>query len=179
MTASWRIGVAAGNELVGLADVLAFHQLRPERGGEAELVHRLGGGEAVGRGLRVGDGQVPEAATLQHLTLGVDVAGLGRPECQGADGIGEARAGHDLAFLLQFRRSAVVGGEENLERRAVLDLRIELAGGAVGGDQPVPGVFLEFLGDGLDRRGEVGRDGDLHLVGAGGQGYGAGEEGEQ
>ncbi|MCY1448130.1 hypothetical protein D9M71_647820 [compost metagenome] len=100
-------------------------------------------------------------SVLQHLALGVHIAVLRRPEDQRADGVGEARAWHGVAFLLQLGRGGVVGGEEDLERRAVLDLGIELAGGAVGGDQLVAGVLLETLGDGLDRRGEVG--GDRHL----------------
>ncbi|MCY1529649.1 hypothetical protein D9M68_648080 [compost metagenome] len=100
-------------------------------------------------------------AALQHVTLGVHVAFLCRPEHQGADGVGEARTGNGVAFLLQLGRGGVVGREEDLEGSAVLDLGIELAGGAIGGDQLVAGVLLEILGDGLDRRGEVG--GDSHL----------------
>ncbi len=104
---------------------------------------------------------------LQYLTLGVNIAFLGRPQRKGADGVGEARAGDDVLFLLQLGRGAVIGGEEHLERCAVLDLCVELPRGAIGGDQLVAGVFLEVLGDGLDRRGEVCRDRNLHLVGPG------------
>ena len=69
-----------------------------------------------------------------------------------------------VAFGFEFLRGGVVGREEHFERRAVLDLGVELAGCAEGGDQFVPGVFLEIGRDGLDRRREVGRDGDLDFV---------------
>jgi hypothetical protein len=37
-----------------------------------------------------------------------------------------------MAFLFQLRRGFVVGGEQDLERRAVPDLGVELAGAAEG-----------------------------------------------
>ncbi|MCY1534816.1 hypothetical protein D9M68_701980 [compost metagenome] len=106
-----------------------------------------------------------EPILLEHCALVVDVAFLRRPQHQGADGIGEARAGNAGALAFQPGRRAVVGGEEHLEWRAILDLRIELAGGAEGDYQLVPGVFLELERDGLDRRGEVGGHGHLHFLG--------------
>jgi len=73
-------------------------------------------------------------------------------------------------------RGAVVGGEEDFERRAILDLGIELPGCAVGGHQLVPGVFLEVGGNRLDRRGEVGGHGHLDFSGLGRT---QGEDGKQ
>ncbi len=66
-----------------------------------------------------------------------------------------------------FCRGGVVGAKEYFERRAVLDLGVELPGGAVGSDQLVAGVFLEIGGNRLDRRGEVGGDGHLDFIGLG------------
>ncbi|MNH28625.1 hypothetical protein D3C79_888070 [compost metagenome] len=116
---------------------------------------------------------------LQHFTLGVHVTFLRRPQGQGADGVGEARTGDDFFFLLKLGWGAVVGGEEHFERCTVLDLRIELPGGAIGGDQLVTGVFLEVLGNGLDRCGEVGGNSHLYLIGPGAvQGHEGGQGGQ-
>ncbi|MNH27370.1 hypothetical protein D3C79_874770 [compost metagenome] len=104
---------------------------------------------------------------FQHFTLGVHVTFLRRPEGQGADGVGETRTGYDFVFLLELGWGAVIGGEEHFERRTVLDLCVELPGGTVGCNQLVAGVFLEVLGDGLDRCCEVRCDRDLDFVGPG------------
>lgn len=100
----------------------------------------------------------------QDVALGIDVACLGRPQGQRADGVGEARALDGVAFGFKFLRGGVVCREEHLERRAILDLGIELAGGTESRDQFVPGVLLEVSGNGLDRRGEVGSDSNLDFV---------------
>ncbi len=162
-----QLGIAGGDELERLGDVLPFDQLGLGGFGQFQLVQHLGGGQAVGSGFRVGDGQVLELVLLQHFAVGVDIAGRGRPQGQGADGVGEARARNNGLFLLELGRGAVVGSQEYLERRPVLDLRVELAGGAIGGDQLVAGVFFEVLGNGLDRRCEVRCDRDLDFIGPG------------
>jgi len=105
---------------------------------------------------------------LQHFAFAIDVTFFRRPQRQSADGVGEARALDGIAFFFQFFRSGVVRREEHFERRAVLDLGVELAGGSVGGDQFVPGVFFEVGSNGLDRRGEVGGNRHLHLIGVSG-----------
>ncbi len=162
-----QLGIAGGNELIGLGDVLAFDDLVLDLVGQAQLGQYLGCGQAVRRGFRVGDGQMLVLVVLEHLALGVDVAVLGRPQGQGADGVGEARALDDVAFAFELLRGAVVGREEDFKRRAVLDLGIELPGSAVGGHQFVPGVFLEVGGNRLDRCGEVGGHRDLNFIGLG------------
>ncbi|MNF64035.1 hypothetical protein D3C84_457570 [compost metagenome] len=169
-------GVTGGDELKGLCDALAFDNLVLDLVGQAQPGQHLRSGEAVRGGFRVGDGQVLVLVAGQHVALGVDVTVLGRPQRQGADGVGKARAFDDIAFLLEFLWGAVVCREEHFERRTVLDLGVELPRGAIGGDQFVPGVFFEVGGNGLDRRGEVGGDGDLDFVGLGRV---QGEHGEQ
>ncbi|MNN34761.1 hypothetical protein D3C81_1485810 [compost metagenome] len=115
---------------------------------------------------------------LEHLAIGIDVTGFGRPEGQGADGVGEARALDGFAFGLEFGRGVVIGSEKNLKRCAIFDLAVELPGCPEGADQLVPGVGFEVLGNGLDGRGEIGRDGDLDFIGPGvAQGQG-GEQGK-
>ena len=90
-----------------------------------------------------------------------------RPEHQFADGVGETTAGHGGALLFQPGRRFVVGGQQHVERRAVLDLGVERAGGAERQHRLVAGGFLEVRGDDLHGRGEVGGDGDLDLAGKG------------
>ena len=87
---------------------------------------------------------------------------------QGANGVGEARTLDRVAFGFKFLRRGVVCREEHFERRAILDLGVELAGCTISRDQFVPGVFFEIGSDGLDRRSEVGGDGDLDFVRLGG-----------
>ena len=106
-----------------------------------------------------------EITFFQHLALVVNKAGLGRPQHQFADGVGEA-SGTD-AFLHQLFRRGVVSGEQDLKRCAVLDLCVELAGGTKGKLCLVAGFLFEVSSDFLHRRGEVGGDGDDHFVGAG------------
>jgi hypothetical protein len=98
------------------------------------------------------------------------MAGPRRPEREAAGGIGEAAAGDGDAFLRQLRRGFVVGREQHLEGRAVPDLGVELAGAAEGQLRPVSALLLEFGGEKLRRRGEIGGDGDLDVAGAGGAG---------
>ncbi|MNC59093.1 hypothetical protein D3C75_1088780 [compost metagenome] len=118
---------------------------------------------------------------FQRFTLGIYVAFLRRPQGQGADGVGKARAGYGFLFCFQLLGGGVVSGEEHFERCTVLDLRVELPGGAVGRDQFVAGVFFEVLGDGLDRGCEVGCDRDLDFIGPGsveGEQAGQGSDGQ-
>ncbi|MNF68545.1 hypothetical protein D3C84_504050 [compost metagenome] len=159
-----QLGVAGGDELVGLADVLAFNDLVLDLVGQTFPGQYLGRRQAIRRGFGVGDGQVLVFVLFQHIALGIDVAFLGRPQRQRTDRVGEARTLDGVAFGFKFFRGAVVCREEHFERRAVFDLGVELAGGAKGGDQFMPGVFFEISGDGLDGRGEVGGDSHLDFV---------------
>jgi hypothetical protein len=70
---------------------------------------------------------------FQHVTLCIDITFFCRPQRQGADGVGEARPFDGFAFLLKLCRGRVVSSEKNLERCAILDLGVELAGCAVSG----------------------------------------------
>ena len=163
-----QLGVAGGDEGVGLADALARHQLGLQGGGQTQLFHRLHGGGAVRGQLGVGNRQLVELSALEHGALVIDDAGLGRPQHQLARGVGKARAGHGVAFLLQLQRALVVGRQEHVEGRAVLDLGVERAGGAEGQLGLVPGGLGQHLGQCLGRCGEVGGHGDLHGLGVGG-----------
>jgi hypothetical protein len=108
-------GVAGVDELVGLGDVLAHDQLRLHRLLDAERLQGLDGRLAVGRELRVGDGQLVEVAVFSTAGPSLDQIRLGGPEHQGADGIGEARAGDGDALLFQQLAGALVGRQQGLE----------------------------------------------------------------
>src|SRR5690606_2748364 len=82
--------------------------------------------------------------------------------------VGEARARHGLALGLEPGRPVVVGRQEHVEGRAVLDLRVELPGRAERSDRPVAGGLLELPGDRLHGGGEIGGHGDLDFGGRGG-----------
>ena len=132
---------------------------------DAELVHGLDGGRAIGRGGRIGDGELVEPAARQHRARAVHQARRLRIEHQPADGVGEARAGHAQAVLLGLRPAVGVGGEEHLIGRAVGHLGVELARRAEAQGRGVAGGRLEGRGDLLGRLGEVGGHRDLGLGG--------------
>lgn len=106
---------------------------------------------------------MPVVAGLEDLALVVHIAGLGAPQHELADGVGEARVGQATAFLGDLSRRGVVGGQQDLEGRAVDDLRVELARGAEGQQGLVAGVLLELGGDLLHGRREVGGNGHRHF----------------
>ena len=108
-----------------------------------------------------------ESALLQDFALIIDEAFLGAPQHQRTDGVGEAAAGDGLPFPFQLDRGRVVGGEEDVERCALSNLGIELAGGAERERGLVARVLLERHGDVLRRRGEIGGDRDLDFTGMG------------
>lgn len=109
-----------------------------------------------------------EVAVGEDAPLRIDITLARRPQHQAADGIGEAATGDAGTLVLESCRCAVVGRQQDVEGRAIVDLRVELAGGAEGQHGAVAGVAGEGGGDFLHWRGEVGRHGHLHVVGDGG-----------
>ena len=114
--------------------------LVPQRG------HR---GAAVRRMLRVGDGDAADARIGQHRQAAPDVdAGIvPRPQHE----LPVAYSIEAVAFgepgLLELLRVVDVGGEEDVERRAVLNLREEVAGRAKRQRDLGAGFLLELRGD--------------------------------
>lgn len=102
-------------------------------------------------------------ATPKNLALVVNDAERSAPQGELADGVGEARLADREAISHQRVGRLAIGGDEHLERRTGLHLRVELADGSEGEDGLVAGLRLELGGDLLHRRNEVGRDGDLDL----------------
>src|SRR5207253_2345764 len=101
------------------------------------------GGPAVGRELRIRHGEALEGARGEHLTLAVDQARLWTEEHQLADGVGEGRPRRAL-LLGEALRRVVIGSEQHVERRAVADLGVELAGRAGAQAHPMAVSLLEL-----------------------------------
>ncbi|MPN13028.1 hypothetical protein SDC9_160348 [bioreactor metagenome] len=160
-----QLRIAGGSELVGLGDVLAHHHLGLHLCAQAELVQHFHGSCSVRSQLGVGDRDMLVVAALEHIALVVHIAGLGAPQHQRTDGIGKARIGHALAFLGQLLGCGVIGGQQNAEGRAVVDLGVELAGGAKRQLGLVAGILLELGRNLLHGCGEVGCHGDRHFSG--------------
>jgi hypothetical protein len=85
-----------------------------------------------------------ELAFFQHLALLIHIPRLGRPQHQGANGIGEAAARDRIAFGFQLGRGLIIGSKKDLKRCAVFDLRVELAGRAERQQGFMTGVLLKF-----------------------------------
>lgn len=99
----------------------------------------------------------------QNAALWIHVPGFPAPENQSANGIREARAWHGVPFALQSVRRGFVRGEQNIERRPVNNLRVELARRSVRKNDPVPGFLLERLRDPLHGHRKIRSNGRKHL----------------
>ena len=73
---------------------------------------------------------MPDALVAQHLAFAIDPAIDRRPQDKTAGGVGEAAAATPQALLFQAGRGFVIGRQEHVERRAIGNLRVELAGAA-------------------------------------------------
>ena len=146
------------------ADVVALHDLGLELVVDAERLHRLHGGCAIGRRLRVGDGDLGEVAALQRLLALHEVRVLA-PEHELADRVGELASRNGEPLLHRLRGPLVVGREEDLEGGLLRDLGVQLAGRAEAQDRLVAGLLLEGLRDLVGGVGEVRRDRDVGLRG--------------
>ena len=136
------LGIAGLHELEGLADVVALHDLGLELIVDAERLHRLHGGRAVGRRLGVGDGDLGEVTVLQGLLALHEVRVLA-PEHERSDRVGELASRNGKSLLHRLPRPLVVGREEHLEGRFLRDLGVKLAGRAEAQDRLVAGLLLE------------------------------------
>ena len=148
--------VAGLHELRGLGDVLALHQARLHRLPHAGGAQCLLGALAVGRVARVGDGDAAEHGVGEVLQLqAARVAGRA-PQHDAAERVGPGRAVGE-ALGLERARVGDVGGEIEIEGRALADLRGELARGAVHHLDDITRMRATELGDDLvERELEVG-----------------------
>jgi hypothetical protein len=164
------VGVAGLDELGGLRDVFADDDLGPRFGPEAEFFEGLARGAAVGSGVGVGDGDFANGRGAEDGgEIFEDEVGFGGPEHEAADGEGRERRCGGVAGGDEGLRIVDVGGEEDIEGRAVADLRDKAARGAGnGGDGGVGGGFFEGGDDVGEDVDEIGGGGDGYLRGIGG-----------
>ena len=166
------LGGTGRNEGRRLANVLADDEQRLHLIPQAIFLQGLPRGAAIGRRLRIGNGDVLHLAggkrVLETLQFGVDGhrRSLRHDEAQLP-----ARKDNGLAFrkstLGKLLDALVVGGEQSLERRGVLDLMHEIAGGAIGDLHALTGFLLVALGDLVERIAQARRRGDRgRIIGA-------------
>ena len=97
------------------------------------------------------------------VVLALDQIGVLAPQHQFADGIGEAAAGDAQPVIDGLLRPFRVGRQQDLERRALRDLRVELPARAEAEHRLMAGLRLERGRDLLRGLGEIRRDGDVGL----------------
>jgi len=106
-------GIAGGDELVGLGNALPLDEFRHQALGETEMTQHLQRRSAIGRDLRIGDGEPVERVRRQRLRSG-DAIRFGGMKRQAADCVGEGGAGNaeplgDRPFGMDF-----IGGQQQL-----------------------------------------------------------------
>jgi hypothetical protein len=160
------LAAAGERELRGLGDVVAEDEMGLQPLPQAGCAQRLFGGAAIGRMLGIGDGEAADLPGLQrgadrlHPRLSPQRRAGGREQHDAADGI-ELTPVTRVAALGEAKDEGFVGGEEHLDRAALLDLAGDVAGGAEGEPHLLPGL-----------RPELGCDlcqGELQVRGAGDQ----------
>ena len=139
--------VLRGDELVGLRNVFALHQLGLHGLQHAHLCERLDGSRAIRRELGVGHGDALKLAAAQNIAFLIHQPRLLAPKHQGANGVGKTAACHAQAFGLQLARRGIVRSQQHLVGCAIPDLRVQIAGGAKGQQRFVPRLLLKGLGE--------------------------------
>ena len=163
-----RFGVAGAEKLGCLLDTFGEYELRLELVPEACMLQRLLGSETVGRMGRIGDGNTAYAGIQQTRQLrrrrsGPMIDGKG----YASEGVYLLCAGDDFGLIAQSLDEALVGGEEDVDRGALLYLGGQTAAGAK--DQRHPGAGLLFEGGSniLEGEPETAGGGDDQLILAG------------
>ncbi len=152
-----RLRITGGDEVEGLADVRPFDDLRFERVIYAHFFHRLDRRCAVGRGLGVCDGYMREIALAQDLLALFLYRQRGAVEHERAARIDEIARRQGQTVFGQRGRGGVVSRQQDVEWRAVANLRGKLPSGAEGVLHLVAGLGLERRADFLGGLFEVGR----------------------
>jgi hypothetical protein len=158
---------AAGlDELGRLGNIFTKDELRFHLFVEARVFERFDCGAAVGSVVGIGNGYFLNGGIQKRLPagfFGIEFGFGGRPENEFADGVGIGGVGKDQAGFVEFAGVIAVGGEEEVEGSAVLDLGEEIAGRAEGEVEFYAGLF--FVGGSELGHGEfeVGGRGDFEL----------------
>ncbi len=152
------------DELGGLGNIFAKDEFGFYFFIEAGVFEGFEGGAAVRRVIGVGDGDFLDGGIEKGLPTGFfgsEFGIAGRPEHEFSDGVRISGVGEDESGFIEFAGVVGVGGEEEVEGSAVLDLREEIAAGAEGEREFDAGLF--FVGGSEIGEGEfeVGGGGDF------------------
>ena len=120
------ISRAGVDELGGVGDVLAHHQLGLHGCPDALVLQGLLATQAIGGVLGVGDGELADGAVGQVLKCHLRQFGLQTPQNDAPHRVGPGGTGRQALFL-KLARVLDVSGEIHIEGRAILDLGEELA----------------------------------------------------
>src|SRR5690606_36153832 len=101
------LGISRRDELEGLGDILALHDLRLQRVVDVERLHRLDCRPSIGRGFGIGDRDPLETAPCKRLRTGYQFI-VRRIENQLANRIGEHGSLDAMTLLNEPGRSHVV-----------------------------------------------------------------------
>ena len=153
------VGAAGLGELGGLRDVFPEDELLPHAIVESFSAQGRHGGAPIRRMLWVRDGDPANASVGQHGQAAPDVdAGIvrvqstRRPAAYSVEAAAFGQAG-----ALEPPGIVDVGREEDVERRAILNLREEVAGRTERQPDALPRVLLELRGDRGKRGLQIGR----------------------
>jgi hypothetical protein len=131
------LGVAGGGELGRLGHVLAEHQFRRDRLPQAAVAQRFLGPHAVGRMLRIGDGEAGDpprgkcSGKIGEVFVGFELRAVGCEDDDAPKRVeGSFVAGESVPMKIE--HEAFVGREIRLVGRALADLAGEVAGRAEG-----------------------------------------------
>ena len=157
--------VAGRRKLRGLRDAVAEHEVRAQRLPQPALPQHRFGRATVRRDLGVGDGEAAGAAGLDQPPEAVEPfvdrerRTLGREDHEPSDRVHHAGIARQTRRR-QLVRKFLVGRQEHLERRAVLDLPRQRSGRAEHQLHARALVALELLRDLGEREVEVRGRGD-------------------
>ena len=152
------------DELSRLGNIFTKDEFRFYLFVEARVLERFDCRTAVGRVVRIGDGDFLDGSVEERLPagfIGIEFGFGGRPEDDAADGVGIGGVGEDEAGFIELARIVAVGREEKVERCAVLDLREKVPARAEGEVEFYTGLFFVGGGDVGEGGFEVGGGGDV------------------
>ena len=158
-------GIPGFDELERLGNVGTGHQSGAQRSGQSQGVQRLDCGRTVWRRGRISDGEAFERAAAQRFFARHD-AGFGTPQYESADRVGEAAFSYGEAVGNELLWPRLIGGEEEIKRRSLCDLGVELTGRTEAQHDRMAGLGCESIRNLPCGLRKVGGDGDAYFGGA-------------
>ena len=158
------LGRTRDRELRGLRHVFAVHQARLDGAPQARVLQRFLGAGAVGRVLRVGNGELAQAPVFERggqileLAIGLQGRAWRHQDTDAAHGIGPPSV-FGLARVGQLKHEPLIGRHEQVKGRTLQDLRFEVTRRTKHQPHRLAGLLLELRGDGFKGELQVGRRG--------------------